>query len=135
MYFILMSVALVDEMCSTVATNIKIKQDRQCTCNVTLRRVRVTLLPWKNKTCHMFRCLCVAVGARARARTGACARVALIIQHATRRRYCHLRPFLASPIFFRPYLINGTIFGEKLLIIKCVFLFFLYNFCLKHFSF
>ena len=99
MYFILMSVALVDEICSTVATNIKIKQDRQFTCNVTLRRVRVTLLPWKNKTCNMFPCLCVAVGARARARTGACAHVPLIIQHATRRRYCRLRPFLALQNF------------------------------------
>jgi hypothetical protein len=36
--------------------------------------------------------------------------------------YCHLRPLWLRN-FFRPYLINGTIFGKKLLNIKCVFWF------------
>ena len=45
----------------------------------------------------------------------------------------HLRPLWLHHIFLH-YLINGTIFGKKLLNVKCVF-YFLYNFCLKYFSF
>ena len=63
--------------------------------------------------------------------------VALVIQHAKGMR----RVILSSwPLWlyrmFLHYLINGTIFErkKKLLNIKCVFDF-LYNFCLKHFSF
>jgi hypothetical protein len=47
--------------------------------------------------------------------------------------YCHLWPAQVYNIFPH-YLINDTIFRrKKLLQIKCVF--FLYNICLKHFSF
>jgi hypothetical protein len=61
-------------------------KDRQCTYDVTLRRVRESLLPWKSNKYYVFRlckCLCVCLGARARGRV----RVALFIQHATRMRH------------------------------------------------
>ena len=68
------------------------------------------------------RCGC---GCRSRSRAGACtfACVALLIQHAT-RRHSHLRPLWLHHNF-RHYLINGTIFGKKLLNIKCAFWFYL----------
>ena len=47
--------------------------------------------------------------------------------------YCHLRPLWLHHVF-RHYLINGTIFGKKLLNIKCVFWIPLQLY-LKHFSF
>jgi hypothetical protein len=53
-----------------------------------------------------------------------CVSVALVIQHIKRMR----RTVLSSAVclalpYFLYYLINGTIFGKKLLNIKCVFLF------------
>jgi hypothetical protein len=65
---------------------------------------------------------CVYPGAWAFA--WACAHVALLIQHATRIRHTvtHLWPLRLHHIF-RHYLINGTIFGKKLLNTKCVFWF------------
>ena len=42
-----------------------LKQDRQCACNVTLRRVRVSLLPWKSNKYYIFVCVCVCARARA----------------------------------------------------------------------
>jgi hypothetical protein len=45
----------------------------------------------------------------------ACARVALLIKNAKRRHTVCLHHI------FRQYLINGTIFGKRLLNIKCVF--------------
>jgi hypothetical protein len=59
------------------------------------------------------------------------------MQSACALLYCHLWPVRPCDIF-RYYLSNGKIFrGGKgdLLNIKCVFRFFLHNFCLKHFSF
>jgi hypothetical protein len=43
-----------------VLAGIRLQQDRQCTCKVTLRRVRETLLPWKINTY----CVCVHVSGR-----------------------------------------------------------------------
>ena len=50
--------------------------------------------------------------------------VALLFQHATRMRHIvmYLWPVRLLHIF-RHYLINGTVFGKKLLNIKCVFWF------------
>jgi hypothetical protein len=52
-----------------------------------------------------------------------CESVALVIQHAKRMRCIILSSVacLTIPFFFSVYLINGTIFGKKLLNIKCVF--------------
>ena len=44
------------------------KQDRQCTYNVILRRVRELLLPWKSDKNYIFVCVCVYVRVRADAR-------------------------------------------------------------------
>ena len=51
-------------------TEKRVKQHRQCTYNVTLRRVRESLLPWKsNKYCIFVRvCVCAHVHNCARAR-------------------------------------------------------------------
>jgi hypothetical protein len=63
-----------------------------------------------------------------------CGFVSLGIQLAMRNApYCHLWPVSFYNIFPH-YLINGTIFGNKLLNTKCVFWFSLQIF-LKHFSF
>jgi hypothetical protein len=71
------------------------KHDRQCTYNVTLRRVRELLLPWKSNEYYIF----VYVCARAFVCPGAlpCAHVhvALLIKHAT--HMCHIvMSFVAS---------------------------------------
>jgi hypothetical protein len=69
-----------------------------------------------------YSCVRALVGVCARDGTCACARVALLIQHSTRRHIviCGLS---GSTILFRHYFVNGTIFGKRLLNIKCVFLF------------
>jgi hypothetical protein len=98
-------------------------QDRLCTCHLTLRCVRVSLLSWKSNI-YIY----IFVGTRARACAHACARacgcvhVSLLIQHATRMHYVvtSLWTPLASPHLLL-YLINGTIFGKKSLNIKRVF--------------
>jgi hypothetical protein len=61
---------------------------------------------------------------------------ALGIQHATRMRPIVIRGLPGYTIFFPHYLTSRTIFGEENLqnIKICVFGF-LYNFCLKNFSF
>jgi hypothetical protein len=48
--------------------------------------------------------------------------VALVIQYATRMRHIKFSPlaYLAASYFPR-YLVNGTIFGNKIVNIKCVF--------------
>jgi hypothetical protein len=53
-----------------------------------------------------------------------CVSVALVIQYAKRVRRILLSP-VACPavLYFATYLINGTIFGKKLLNTKCVFWF------------
>ena len=65
--------------------------DRQCTYNVILRRVRKSLVLWKNNQYYIFVCVCER----------ACVHVALLIQHATRMRHIvisFVAP-VASPIF------------------------------------
>ena len=75
-------------------------------------------------------CACVCVGARALA--CAFARALLLIQTAKRRRIV-MRPLWLDHSF-RHYLIRDTIFGKKVKEYKMCFDF-LYNFCLKQFSF
>jgi hypothetical protein len=72
-------------------------------------------------------CVCVCAWACACASS----RLALLIQHVTCMR--HLWPLWHHHIFPH-YLINGTIFGKS--VDECKMCFdFLYNSCLKHFSF
>jgi len=61
--------------------------------------------------------------------------VALVIRDAECMRHRILISVVCLAVLYPHYLIKGTTFeGEKLFSIKCVF-FFLYNFCVKHFSF
>ena len=64
--------------------------------------------------------VCVVVGVDAGARECACARVALLIQNAMYMRHivCGLS---GSTTFFRHCLMNITIFGKKLLYVRCMF--------------
>ena len=59
---------------------------------------------------------------------------ALDVQHARRMRQIIICGLPRSTKFFPHFFINGTIFEESANTKKCV-LIFLYNFCLKHFSF
>jgi hypothetical protein len=75
------------------------KQDRQCKCNVTMRRFRVTIVAMENNKFYIF-CVCVCVCSL---RYPACK------AHAP---YCHLWPARLYNIF-PPNLINCTIFEKK----------------------
>jgi hypothetical protein len=70
------------------------QQDSQCTYNVILKRVRVSLLRWNSNKCYISVCVCACSDASA----GECefARVALLIQYATRMRH-FVSSFVASP--------------------------------------
>jgi hypothetical protein len=75
------------------------KNERKCTCNVTLKRVRETTVAVEEQLNITYFSVCmrapVCVCARAQVCTGVKARVALFIQHATCMRYIVL-PFVAS---------------------------------------
>jgi hypothetical protein len=79
-----------------VCTEYKI--ERQCTYNVTLRRVRVTIAAVENIT------------------YSECVYLALVIQHAMRMRSTVICTLPGSTIFFSHYLINGMIFEKKKII-------------------
>ena len=66
--------------------------------------------------------------------TMACVFVALGIQYAMHMRHIDICGLSRSYNIFPHYLINGTIFGKKVIEHKMCFDF-LYNFCLQHFSF
>jgi hypothetical protein len=87
--------------------SVKINLDRQCTYNVTLRRVLATIVVVENNNYYFF-CVCVC-----RLRYPACN------EHAP---YSHLWPAALYNIFPR-YIINVTISYKKLLNLKCVFWF------------
>jgi hypothetical protein len=84
--------------------------------NVTLRRVRVSLLPWKSsKYYNLNVCECVC--------PNACVHVALHIQHAKRMRHIVTSlMFPLAPPYFSTLSHNRTIFErkKKLLNVKCV---------------
>jgi hypothetical protein len=94
---------IMSQMC-----NCWVKQDRQCTYDVTSRRVLATIVVVeKHWVLRILRvCVCSL-------------RYTTCNAHAP---YCHLWRALLYNIF-PLYLINGTILGEKLLNIKCVFWF------------
>ena len=101
------------------------------------------LLPLKSSTFFTFLCVrvceCARACARSRERQIACVRVdvgvgaralacagtcSLSNPACNAPPFCHLRPLWLHHIY-RHYLINGTIFGKKLLDIKRLFRFFL----------
>ena len=98
------------------------RQDRQCAYNVTLRRVRESLLPWESKKYYIFVCVCAPVHSYvfvyvcpgAWVYAWANLRVVLLIQHATRMRHT-VTSFVASGFnkCFEHFLKNGTIFGKR----------------------
>jgi hypothetical protein len=61
------------------------QQDRQCTYNITLRRVRGTMVAVESNKQYKFVCVCGCPGAWACA--CACVHVTLLIQHASRMRH------------------------------------------------
>jgi hypothetical protein len=106
------------------------KQGRQCTYNVILRRIRETLLPWKSNKYYTFVCMCARARVHACVVPGSasvCMRVcACRLYYPACKAYapcCDVTCGLWFHHIFRHYLINGTIFGKKLLGIKCVFWF------------
>jgi hypothetical protein len=117
---------------------------------VTLRRGREPSLQWESNKYYIFVCVCVRVCACVRVVcvcgwvcvracvwgvwvcvwvggwpgtwACACARIALLIQHA--KLYARIMTSLVwLHHIFRHYHINGAIFGKMLLNIKCVFWF------------
>jgi hypothetical protein len=84
---------------------VKREQDTQCTYIVTIRRVLATIIAVESsKYCIISVCICSFSYKTCNA-------------HAP---YCHLRPAELYNIFPH-YLINITIFENKVLNIKCVF--------------
>jgi hypothetical protein len=67
----------------SIAVLFKKKQDRQCTYNVTLRRVRESLLPWKSSKYYISVYMC----ARECVSVSGCVHVAFFNQHETRMRH------------------------------------------------
>ena len=84
------------------------EQDRQCTYSVTLGRVHETIVAGRKAISITYFCACVRVGGEGGvgAWVQACATI--------------LMPLWLHQIFPH-YLMNGTIFGTKLLNVKCVF--------------
>jgi len=95
-------------------------QDRQCTYNQTLGRVRATIVAVKKQWVLHNRSVCICT-----------LRYAATKAHAP---YCRLWPTTLYNIFPN-FLINGTIFEKKKVTDHEMCFHFPYNFCLKHFSF
>jgi hypothetical protein len=97
------------------------KQDRQCTYNVTMRRVRESLLPWKRIKYYIFVCVYEWVPGRVSVciLVGACSLPYPAFN--TYAPYCNIiyGPSLSTRFF--DIISNVTILGKKLLNIKCVF--------------
>ena len=97
-----------------------------------MRRVRESLLPWKSSKRYFLVCVCGCESVRACMWVPGCVGVGMLIRACSLANpacnsyapYCDV---ICGPLglhhIFRHYLINGAIFGKKLLNIKCVFLF------------
>ena len=96
---------------------------RKCNARITLRHVHETIFA----VVKQYYIFCVCVFARVRGHSCACVSILL---RACNRTYpaCNVHaPYCLRPLWlhhiFRHYLKNGTIFGKKLLNIKCAFWF------------
>ena len=113
---------------------------RQCKYNVTLRRFRESLLPWKSNKYYVFVCVRARAFVRVPGSVGVCMCVnACSLPYPACNSYppyCDvICGFSGATIFFD--IINGTIFEKKK---KSYFtqnlcFYFLYNLCLERFSF
>jgi hypothetical protein len=92
-------------------------EDKQCTYNVTLRRIHETIVAVEKQ--HIGLCVHACVCVRACGYPGAWACACELRAYGLA---IHLWPLCLHHIF-RHYLINGAIFGKKLLKIKCMFSF------------
>jgi hypothetical protein len=94
-------------------------QDRQCTHDVTFRRVHKTIVPKdKQSVLHISVCACTWVRACDRGSAWSLTYPARNAQAP----YCHLWRLWIHSIL-EHYLMDDTIFGKRLLSIKCVFSF------------
>jgi hypothetical protein len=94
---------------------------RQCTYNVVLRRVRVTIVAVEKQLVLSISCVCLYCYL-SRAACKSHLFYAIL--------YCHLWPVGLCHIFPH-FLINSTVFGVKVTEIKTCILIFLYKFCLR----
>ena len=88
--------------------------DRQCTCNVTLRRVRELVVPWKRSITYLS--VCARACVRAYGCVGVCMRRSTCgLDNPACNAYASYCDVICDPlvstIFFR--IINDAIFGEK----------------------
>jgi hypothetical protein len=114
-----------------VLHNTEARSRNLCSCG---KAVSITY--WSLCAClHVRACVCACMWVTGR--VGVCMRIrAYSLANPACNAYApywHLWP-LGLHYILRYYLINGAIFGKKSRNIKVCF-YFLYNFCLKHFSF
>ena len=114
-------------------------QDRQCTYNVTMRRVCETLLQWKSKKYYIFLCVCVCgwVGGCRCSYKDACVCLcacSLTYPACNAHMPCFLRPLWLHHIFATSSHKRHDS-RKKVTENKMCFLNFFYNFHFKHFSF
>jgi hypothetical protein len=97
-------------------SNLTIQQYRQCTYDVKLRRVHVTIVAVE-RLYYIFVCAQVCV----RAGAGVCSRACSLTNNArTAPSYCLLRPHSLHHVL-RHYLTNRMIFGRKKKLLNKVF--------------
>jgi hypothetical protein len=101
-----------------------IEQNRQCTYNVTSRRVQETIVAVeKQYVLHIGLCVCACACVWGGGYTGASVYLrecSLIIPACNAHLYCNLLPLWLHHIF-RLSIIKETIFGKTLWSMKCVF--------------
>ena len=113
----------------------KRKQERQYTYNVILRRVRESLLHWKSYRPKYYTSVWVHARTHALARGRVNVRVALLIQHSTCMRHIVTICTSSGPTIFFDIISQKERFSRKGHWTTNVCFYFLYKFCLKHFSF
>ena len=94
-------------------------QDVQCTYNVTLRRVRVTIVSMEKQEMWNTVGVCILV---------------LVVPHAKRMRRINYIAVRGLAICLC-HIVLHFVMKDTILNTKCVCFHFLYCFCLKHFSF